>query len=36
VVPNDGPAAVFGRRIELLRNQTLPADWDAVWQLTDK
>jgi adenylate cyclase len=36
VVPNDGPAAVFRRRIEFLRAQALPADWDGVWQLTEK
>jgi adenylate cyclase len=36
VVPNDGPAAVFRRRIEFLRGQALAADWDGVWQLTDK
>ena len=34
VMPTDGPAAVFQRRIELLRGKTLPADWDGVWQLT--
>jgi len=36
VVPGDGPAAVFRRRVELLRGQSLPAEWDGVWQLTDK
>jgi adenylate cyclase len=36
VMPNDGPAAVFRRRTEFLRGQTLPADWDGVWQLTEK
>jgi adenylate cyclase len=36
VVPTDGPAAVFRRRIESLRAQTLPADWEGVWHLTDK
>jgi adenylate cyclase len=36
VAPNEGPAAVFHRRIEFLRNQTLPADWSGVWQLTEK
>jgi adenylate cyclase len=35
-VPNDGPAAVFRRRIEVLSAQALPADWDGVWQLTEK
>jgi adenylate cyclase len=36
VVPTDGPAAAFRDRIELLRSQTLPPQWDAVWRLTDK
>jgi adenylate cyclase len=36
VTPTDGPATVFHRRVELLRGKTLPADWDGVWQLTDK
>jgi adenylate cyclase len=36
VVPNDGPAAVFRRRIAFLRDQALPADWSGIWQLTDK
>jgi adenylate cyclase len=36
VAPNDGPAAVFHRRIEFLRCQALPADWNGIWQLTDK
>jgi adenylate cyclase len=36
VVPTDGPAAVFRRRVELLRVKTLPPDWDGVWQLTEK
>jgi len=36
VAPNDGPASVFRRRIECLRGQTLPADWNGVWQLTEK
>jgi len=36
VVPTDGPAAVFRRRIELLRDKTFPMDWDGVWHLTDK
>jgi adenylate cyclase len=34
--PNDRPAAVFRRRIECLSSQTLPTDWNGVWQLTDK
>src|SRR6516162_6914985 len=36
VAPNDGPASVFRRRIEGLSSQTLPTDWNGVWQLTDK
>ena len=35
-VPTDGPAAVFRRRIEFLRDKAVPADWDGVWHLTDK
>ena len=36
VMPTDGPATVFHRRINFLRGKPLPADWDGVWQLTDK
>jgi adenylate cyclase len=36
VAPNDAPAAVFRRRIEFLRCQALPADWNGIWQLTEK
>jgi len=36
VMPADGPATVFHRRIKLLRGKTLPTNWDGVWQLTDK
>ena len=36
VMPTEGPATVFHRRIKLLRGETLPTDWDGVWQLTDK
>jgi adenylate cyclase len=36
VMPTDGPAIVFRRRLQLLRGKLLPADWDGVWQLTDK
>jgi len=36
VTPNDGPAAVFHRRVEFMRGQALPADWDGIWQLTEK
>jgi adenylate cyclase len=31
VVPTDGPAAVFRRRIDFPRDKTLPTDWDGVW-----
>jgi len=36
VMPADGPATVFRRRVEFLRGEALPADWDGVWRLTDK
>jgi len=36
VMPADGPATVFRRRCEFVRGKTLPADWDGVWQLTEK
>ena len=36
VVPTDGPATVFRRRLELLHRKALPADWNGVWQLTEK
>jgi adenylate cyclase len=36
VKPTDGPASVFRRRLQLLRGKSLPADWDGVWQLTEK
>jgi adenylate cyclase len=36
VMPTDGPAIVFQRRIEFLRGKSLPTDWDGVWQLTEK
>jgi adenylate cyclase len=35
-VPTDGPAAIFRRRLQLLRGESLPPDWNGVWQLTDK
>lgn len=35
-VPMDGPAAIFQRRLQLLRGESLPPDWNGVWQLTDK
>jgi adenylate cyclase len=36
VMPTDGPATVFRQRLQLLRNQLLPPDWDGVWRLTEK
>jgi adenylate cyclase len=36
VMPTDGPASVFRQRLQLLRGKPLPADWDGVWQLTEK
>ena len=36
VMPTDGPAAVFRQRLQLLRDTSLPTDWNGVWQLTDK
>jgi hypothetical protein len=36
VMPTDGPAIMFRRRLQLLRGKLLPADCDGVWQLTDK
>jgi adenylate cyclase len=32
VMPTDGPATVFHRRIKLLRGKTLPTDWNGVCQ----
>ena len=34
--PDDAPAGVFKRRVEILRTSPLPADWDGVWRLTEK
>jgi adenylate cyclase len=36
VAADDGPAAVFRRRVKFLRGQALAADWNGVWQLTEK
>jgi adenylate cyclase len=36
VVPTDEPAAVLRRRIEFLRENTPPPDWEGVWHVTDK
>jgi adenylate cyclase len=36
VVPNDQPALVFHERVALLRKETLPANWDGVWHLSEK
>ena len=33
---DDGPAAVFRQRLELLRASPPAADWDGVWRLTEK
>jgi adenylate cyclase len=35
-VPTDGPSAILRRRLQLLRGESLPPDWNGVWQLTDK
>ena len=32
----DGPAKVMSRRLEVLKTETLPADWDGVWRLRKK
>jgi adenylate cyclase len=34
--PNDGPAAVYCKRCELLRASPPANDWDGVWNLTEK
>jgi adenylate cyclase len=36
VRPDDGPALLFVRRIEMLKAQALPEQWDGVWSLTEK
>lgn len=34
--PDDAPAGVFKRRVEILRASPLPVDWDGVWRLSEK
>ena len=34
--PTDGPSAVFLARLETLRGEPPPADWDGVWRFTHK
>jgi len=34
--PDDGPATVYRERCRLLRKAPPPADWDGVWNLTEK
>jgi len=34
--PSDGPSAVFIERIETLRREPPPQDWDGVWRFTHK
>jgi adenylate cyclase len=34
--PEDGPAAVYRERCTLLKKRPPPADWDGVWNLTEK
>ena len=34
--PTDGPAAVYRTRCQLLAKTAPPADWDGVWNLTEK
>jgi adenylate cyclase len=34
--PTDGPARVYSERIRLLAKSPPPADWDGVWNLTEK
>jgi HAMP domain-containing protein len=36
LVPDDGPAHVFRRRVEQFRHAPPPEGWKAVWQLGDK
>jgi adenylate cyclase len=36
LAPEDGPARVFLDRIPLLSDQSLPANWDGVWLLSEK
>lgn len=34
--PDDGPSAIFLDRIEMLKNDMPPADWDGVWVMDSK
>ena len=34
--PTDGPAAVYSERCRLLARTPPAADWDGVWNLTEK
>jgi adenylate cyclase len=34
--PDDGPAKVYQERVRLLAKKPPPADWDGVWNLTEK
>lgn len=36
IYPGDPPCLVFIERIQALRNQTLPDDWDGVWRMQHK
>lgn len=36
IAPDDGPAALFIKRIATLRAAPPPADWDGVWRMTEK
>jgi len=36
IVPDDGPAKLFVKRIAALRADPPPADWDGVWRMTEK
>lgn len=36
VRPDDGASHLFIERIDVLRSQTLPEQWDGVWKLTEK
>ena len=36
IAPDDGPSALFVKRIAALRAAPPPADWDGVWRMTEK
>ena len=36
VVPADAPAIIFSERVALLREQSLPPNWDGIWHLLEK